>query len=137
MFPVSSLLHKCQSYLTYLYLIYVATFFCLLLGVVSSITLTQTDRESQMPGQTLKLSCKATGFDVNSYWMIWVRQTAPGTSLEWLASIGGRSDTEYHADSIKGRFRASKDFSNHIFYLQMNALRAEDTAVYYCARDTQ
>ncbi|MGH0178540.1 UNVERIFIED_CONTAM: hypothetical protein FKN15_077366 [Acipenser sinensis] len=103
---------------------------------VSGITLTQTESQMKKPGKSLKLSCKVSGFDVNRYWMGWIRQT-PGKGLQWLASIGSRSDTEHHSDTIKDRFRASKDFSNHIFFLQMNSLKTEDTAVYYCARGSQ
>ncbi|MBN3319647.1 HV323 protein, partial [Atractosteus spatula] len=106
-------------------------------GADSSIVLSQTASEVPRPGEALKLSCEVTGFDVNSYWMVWVRQTAPGKSLEWLASVGASTSPEYHSDAIKGRFRASKDFSRHIFFLQMNSLKAEDTAVYYCARESQ
>nr|CAA25522.1 unnamed protein product [Mus musculus] len=35
----------------------------------------------------------------------------------------------------EGRFIVYRDTSQSILYLQMNALRAEDTANYYCARD--
>ncbi|KAG8147281.1 putative IgW heavy chain V region W26 protein, partial [Naja naja] len=37
------------------------------------------------PGQTHKLTCTPTGFDINSYRMDWVRQK-PGQGLEWLVN---------------------------------------------------
>uniref|UniRef100_UPI003003A6E4 Fab hI365 heavy chain n=1 Tax=Homo sapiens TaxID=9606 RepID=UPI003003A6E4 len=84
------------------------------------------------PGGSLRLSCAASGF--NFYYSIhWVRQ-APGKGLEWVASISPYSGYTSYADSVKGRFTISADTSKNTAYLQMNSLRAEDTAVYYCAR---
>jgi immunoglobulin heavy chain len=37
---------------------------------------------------------------------------------------------------MKGRFTISRDIYISIAYLQMNNLRAKDTALYYFARDT-
>ncbi|MBN3302905.1 HV05 protein, partial [Amia calva] len=99
-------------------------------------TLTQPDTaDIKKPGESLKLSCKVSGFTIGSNWKGWIRQ-APGKGLEWLALYYDESNTKYYADSIKGRFTASMDTSSSTFFLQMNDLRAEDTAVYYCARDT-
>jgi immunoglobulin heavy chain len=87
------------------------------------------------PGRSLKLSCAASGFTFDDYGMGWIRQ-APEKGLEWLSSINWSGGSTSYADSVKGRFTISRDNSKNTLYLQMNILRADDTATYYCARNT-
>ncbi|CAM5096271.1 unnamed protein product, partial [Natator depressus] len=99
----------------------------------SQVVLTQSGPEVKQPGESTQLKCAVTGFVPNDWWMDWVRQQ-PGKGLEWLVHYHKSSVTNYYSPTIQGRFTASKDSTN--FYLQMTGLKAEDTAVYYCTRDT-
>nr|CAH65830.1 Fab fragment heavy chain precursor [Cloning vector pASK88-huHRS3-VH-EP3/1] len=85
------------------------------------------------PGGSLRLSCAASGFTFTTYTIHWVRQ-APGKGLEWVSYINPSSGYSDYNQNFKGRFTTSANKSKNTAYLQMNSLRAEDTAVYYCAR---
>nr|6NI2_A Chain A, Nanobody 32 [Lama glama] len=81
-------------------------------------------------GGSLRLSCVVSGFFFDTVTMAWYRR-APGKHRELVASATAGGTTTY-ADSVKDRFTISRDNAKNTVYLQMNSLKPEDTAVYYC-----
>uniref|UniRef100_A0A8C7WVK1 Ig-like domain-containing protein n=1 Tax=Oryzias sinensis TaxID=183150 RepID=A0A8C7WVK1_9TELE len=83
------------------------------------------------PGESHKLTCSASGI----YFSSWIRQRE-GKPMDWIFYQWG-SGSFHQNDALKNKFSYSRDTSAGTVYLQMNSLKAEDSAVYYCARDAQ
>ncbi|CAI9618346.1 unnamed protein product, partial [Staurois parvus] len=104
-------------------------------GVLSSNQLVQSDSAVIKPGNSHTLTCQGSGgFTFGGYDMHWIRQFSDG-KLQWLCYIGSSGGTSYN-DAVKGRFTTTRDNNNNKLTLKTDNMKIEDTAVYYCARDT-
>uniref|UniRef100_A0ACB8EVB1 Uncharacterized protein n=1 Tax=Sphaerodactylus townsendi TaxID=933632 RepID=A0ACB8EVB1_9SAUR len=107
----------------------------MLAGVQSQIRFDQSGPELRRIGEQVTLTCKASGYTFTSYAMNWIRQK-PGKGLEWVGDITTDNFATSYAKALEGRAVITVDISVSTTNLQMANLKAEDTAVYYCARYT-
>nr|3HMW_H Chain H, Ustekinumab Fab Heavy Chain [Homo sapiens]3HMX_H Chain H, Ustekinumab Fab Heavy Chain [Homo sapiens] len=97
------------------------------------VQLVQSGAEVKKPGESLKISCKGSGYSFTTYWLGWVRQM-PGKGLDWIGIMSPVDSDIRYSPSFQGQVTMSVDKSITTAYLQWNSLKASDTAMYYCAR---
>nr|NDP08903.1 immunoglobulin mu heavy chain [Bos taurus] len=103
-------------------------------GVLSQVQLRESGPSLVKPSQTLSLTCTVSGFSLSSYGVGWVRQ-APGKALECLGGIESTGNTDYNP-ALKSRLSISRDNSRSQVSLSLSNVATEDTATYYCAKNT-
>uniref|UniRef100_A0A8C2UL04 Ig-like domain-containing protein n=1 Tax=Chinchilla lanigera TaxID=34839 RepID=A0A8C2UL04_CHILA len=97
------------------------------------VQLVQSGAELRRPGASVKVSCKASGYTFTEYFMHWVRQ-GPGQGLEWIGRLNPYNGDTIYEQKFQGRVTLTRDTLSSTAYMELNSLRTEDTAVYYCAR---
>uniref|UniRef100_UPI003C30EB6A 05_B08 Fab Heavy Chain n=1 Tax=Homo sapiens TaxID=9606 RepID=UPI003C30EB6A len=97
------------------------------------VRLMQSGDEVKKPGASVRLSCKADGYEFSDYFLHWVRQ-APGQGLEWLGFIRPRLGSVNYSKRFQGRITMTRDMSINTVYMELRSLTSDDTAQYYCAR---
>nr|NDP06219.1 immunoglobulin mu heavy chain [Bos taurus]NDP08037.1 immunoglobulin mu heavy chain [Bos taurus] len=103
-------------------------------GVLSQVQLRESGPSLVKPSQTLSLTCTVSGFSLSNYIVGWVRQ-APGKALECLGGISGGGSTAYNP-ALKSRLSITKDNSKSQVSLSLSSVATEDTATYYCVKQS-
>nr|5F96_H Chain H, HEAVY CHAIN OF ANTIBODY CH235.12 [Homo sapiens]7T9T_C Chain C, CH235.12 Fab Heavy Chain [Homo sapiens]7T9T_G Chain G, CH235.12 Fab Heavy Chain [Homo sapiens]7T9T_K Chain K, CH235.12 Fab Heavy Chain [Homo sapiens]7TCN_C Chain C, CH235.12 Fab Heavy Chain [Homo sapiens]7TCN_G Chain G, CH235.12 Fab Heavy Chain [Homo sapiens]7TCN_K Chain K, CH235.12 Fab Heavy Chain [Homo sapiens]7TCO_C Chain C, CH235.12 Fab Heavy Chain [Homo sapiens]7TCO_G Chain G, CH235.12 Fab Heavy Chain [Homo sapi len=85
-------------------------------------------------GATMTLSCVASGYTFNDYYIHWVRQ-APGQGFELLGYIDPANGRPDYAGALRERLSFYRDKSMETLYMDLRSLRYDDTAMYYCVRN--
>ena len=91
--------------------------------------LTQPESLTVRPGQPLTIRCQVS-YSVSTFATAWFRQP-DGNGLEWIG------DEENLKDSLGSKFSISVDEASNAATLQGQNMQPGDSAVYYCARETQ
>ncbi|ETE60996.1 hypothetical protein L345_13256, partial [Ophiophagus hannah] len=101
-------------------------------SVSATVTLTQPPEALALPGRSITLTCTVSGYNIGDHHLSWIRQSN-GKKLVFITSFRTGYAT-YTANEFKGRVSSSTHGSTA--QLRIDALKVEDTATYYCARDT-
>ncbi|ROL49318.1 Ig heavy chain V region 3 [Anabarilius grahami] len=88
------------------------------------------------PGETLTLSCRGSGFSFDCCSMHWIRQQA-GKPLVWIGRVYSHGNSHDYAEAFNRRTEITRDNSKNMVYLKLSGLTTEDSATYYCAKQTQ
>nr|6B9J_A Chain A, Fab vv138 Heavy chain [Homo sapiens]6B9J_H Chain H, Fab vv138 Heavy chain [Homo sapiens] len=99
------------------------------------VQLVQSGAEVKKDLASVKVSCKVSGYTFTDYYMHWVQQ-APGKGLEWMGLVDPQEGETTYAEKFQGRVTITADTSTDTAYMELSSLRSEDTAVYYCAKES-
>uniref|UniRef100_A0A3Q1GXI6 Ig-like domain-containing protein n=1 Tax=Anabas testudineus TaxID=64144 RepID=A0A3Q1GXI6_ANATE len=106
----------------------------LLTGVWSQ-SLNQSPSEVKRPAESVKMSCVISGYRMTSNNIHWIQQR-PGKTLEWIGMMNTGTNSASYASSFQSRFIMTENVPSSTQYLEVKSLTAEDSAVYFCARQS-
>ena len=61
---------------------------------------------------------------------------AHAQGLEWMGRMCPSDGSTSYAEKFQGRVTMTRGTSISTAYMKLSSLRSEDTAMYYCGRDT-
>ncbi|XP_068952961.1 uncharacterized protein [Petaurus breviceps papuanus] len=104
-------------------------------GFWAQVQLVETGGKLIHEGQSVTLTCTASGLSFKDFAMSWHKSSGTGGSKEFVASItAGRGSTKEYREDIKGRaFIFRKNEANTVS-LTLHQVQKEDSGIYYCAR---
>ncbi|KAI7803297.1 immunoglobulin zeta heavy chain [Triplophysa rosa] len=110
----------------------------LILAAIFCVECIQLDQPAVMvvkPGETFSIPCKITGYSASGGgYTNWIRHSS-GRAMEWIGWFYS-SESNGVKDSLKNKISFSAESSSNTVLLTGKNFNTEDTAVYYCARNT-
>uniref|UniRef100_A0A8B9Z0N4 Ig-like domain-containing protein n=1 Tax=Buteo japonicus TaxID=224669 RepID=A0A8B9Z0N4_9AVES len=100
-----------------------------------SLRLVEDGGGLRAPGETVRLSCRGSGFSFGNSTVWWYRQAAGG-SLEWVSYKSSDTSVIEFGQSVEGRATVFWDSSWSELYLSLRDLQPRDSARYFCAVNT-
>uniref|UniRef100_A0A4X2MD75 Ig-like domain-containing protein n=1 Tax=Vombatus ursinus TaxID=29139 RepID=A0A4X2MD75_VOMUR len=109
-------------------------FLFILPGFWAQVRLVETGGKLIHEGQSVTLTCTASGLSFKDFSMSWHRSSGTGGSKEFVASItAGRGSTKEYRKGMKGRVIIFRKNEANTVSLTLHWLQKEDSGIYYCA----